>query len=172
MLLDDNGEHAAAADKLRSAINLHPNYAFYHWNLASVLLHDGDIKSALAESRTAQGLQPNNWLYDYEVGTVLAFSGDVNGAVTVFRNMGCPIGHDEPYEPYERHYCSGSIIKGLIDEVGEAPTMSKVREKLPKKKLKEAATKELREYLRLAPNTSKNQDGIIGARATLLELEK
>ena len=172
MLLDDNGEHAAAADKVRLAINLHPNYAFYHWNLASVLLHDGDIKSALAESRTAQRLQPNNWLYDYEVGTALAFSGDVNGAVTAFRNMGCPVGHDEPYEPYERYYCSGSIIKGLINEVGEAPTMSKVREKLPKKKLKEAATKELREYLRLVPNTSKNQYGIIGARATLLELEK
>lgn len=155
-VLDDKGEQTVAAGKLRSAINLQPNRAFYHSELASLLLRMGDVESALGEARTAKRLDPNDNGYTLLIGMVLAFTGDVSGTVTVFRSMECPL---EPDEPYMRHYCAGIALKTLIDEVGEAPTMSKVREKLPKKKLKEAASKELREYLRLAPNTSKNQDG-------------
>ena len=167
-VLDDKGEQGTAAGKLRSAIDLQPNRAFYHSELASLLLRMGNVESALTESRTALRLDPNGEDYTSLVGMVLAFRGDVEEAVIVFRNMKLPSGQNEQYF---RHYFAGIMLKTLL-EVSEAPTMSKVREKLPKNKLKKAAINELGEYLRLAPNTAENQELIVLAKATILELEK
>jgi tetratricopeptide (TPR) repeat protein len=167
-ILADRGELKPAASKFRSAINLQPNHAWYHSELASVLLRMGEIESALTEARTAQHLKPNDDVYSFLVGMVLAFSGDVNGAVTIFRNRGCPSG---THEPSARHYCAGLALKTLMDEVAEAPTMMAVREKFPRGKIKEIATKEFKEYLRLAPNTRENHEMIMDAQAQVLELD-
>lgn len=167
-ILDDRGELKPAVSKFRSAINLHPNHAWYHGELASVLLRIGDIELALVEARTAQRFKPNDDGYILLVGMILAFSGDVNEAVTAFRKIRCPLGRDEPYN---HHYCTGTSLKALIDEVAEAPTMKGVREKFPRGKVKEAATNEFKEYLRLAPNTPENQEMIMDAQAMMREME-
>jgi len=166
--LDYQGELEQAISKFRLAINLRPNYGWYHSELASVLLRTGAIESALEEARTAQRLKPNDDVYSFLVGMVLAFSGDVNGAVALFRSRGCP---PMTQEPHARQYCTGLALKTLMDEVAGTPTMGKVREQFPMGQVKEASRKEFKEYLRLAPNTPENQEMLMDARTQVRELE-
>ena len=172
--LDAKGEHAAAADKFRSAISLRPNHAWYHFELGGVLLRMGDFESALMEFRAAQRLDPAYEMYTYSVGMMLALTGDVDGATTTFRNMNVRLGNVSlgPDGSYLRRCYAGMTLKTLIDEAEKDPRMSSMREKFPRKALKEAALNELRDCLRLAPNTAESQEWIKNAKTSIRELER
>jgi tetratricopeptide (TPR) repeat protein len=172
--LSGKGENTAAVDKFRSAISLRPDQAVYHLLLAGVLLKMGDFESAVMESRTAQRLDPDDENSAYVVGMMLAYTGDVNGAVATFRNMNVRLGNVGlgPDGSYLRHCFAGMTLNTLIDEAENDPGMSKAREKFPRKALKEAALKELKDCLRLAPNSAESQEWIMDARTQIRELER
>ena len=83
--LMDNGQMAEAVQEWRKAIQMDPNDADWHYNLAEALNHYGHDSEAVAEFRVACDLDPNKPAWFAHLADSLSHSGDFDGAVSNYR---------------------------------------------------------------------------------------
>ena len=74
------GDLTRAADSLRAAIAISPNYADAHHALGGVLKSEGDWSGAATSLRNAIALQPDLFSARYALAQVLGSAGDPQGA--------------------------------------------------------------------------------------------
>ncbi len=164
-ILIDEGNLEAAVEKFRSAITLFPDNVSYHSDLAGALFLMGNFEGALVESRAAVRLSPKDEHHVGQLALFLAATGDISGAIAMYNTI-----YEEKVEL--RHLAFGMTLKAYLDVAEHNPHYDKVRQRLPKKTLRETASKELRAYLKLVPSAPENQDMITFATTQLRELEK
>jgi Flp pilus assembly protein TadD len=83
--LMDNGQMAEAVQEWRKAIQMDPNDADWHYNLAEALSHYGHDSEAVAEFRVACDLDPKKPAWFAHLADSLSHSGDFDGAVSNYR---------------------------------------------------------------------------------------
>jgi Flp pilus assembly protein TadD len=81
----ENKQMPEAIQALREAIQLDPDDALAHYDLATILSGIDREREALEEFRKASTLEPGNTLYIEHLAVSLALNGDMNGAVAEFQ---------------------------------------------------------------------------------------
>ena len=81
----DQGNLDKAAEHFRMALDLYPDYAEAHENLANVLGRKGEVVEAIAHYRKALEIQPNKAEAHNNLGILLAQRGEAAEAIAQFR---------------------------------------------------------------------------------------
>jgi len=85
VLRHQQGQHAAAADLVRRAVDLRPHDAALHLNLGNALKALGQLEGAIERFRNALSLAPTFPMAHYNLGNAYAAAGRHEDAVDAFR---------------------------------------------------------------------------------------
>ena len=75
-MLQSQGESEEAINHLRRALQIKPDYASAHNNLANILLSQGNIDGAIEHYRQALKIEPNNKTIRNNLEAVLKFKSE------------------------------------------------------------------------------------------------
>jgi Flp pilus assembly protein TadD len=121
-----------AANALREAIRLQPDFAGAHTTLAAVLRQLGDSQAAATESKTGAEISQQKTslqaaLFTTNSGRRLLEAGDLEGAISQFRSA---INSQPAYAP--AHYQLGLALQRKGDKSGAAAELQKAGELDPR----------------------------------------
>lgn len=80
-------ENRKALDEARRIITLHPNSAFGHLVLSTVLASQGDYPKAIQEARNGLRIEPNNVKVMMQLGDLSAHNGDFVAAADAYERV-------------------------------------------------------------------------------------
>jgi Tfp pilus assembly protein PilF len=108
------GDLPKAAEALRKAIQLQPDFAGAHTTLAAVLRQQGDTQGAATESKlgaemTQQKMTRQSATFSTNSGTKLMDAGDLDGAIAQFESA---IKADSAYAPAHQQLATALARKG------------------------------------------------------------
>lgn len=170
-----------AISALQTAIRLQPNDMTAHYNLGRSLYRKRDLEGAIAEFRTVIRLAPDNPTAHHILGEALKDKGDIDSAIAAYR-----IAIRLDPNPPTYHYNLGVALEAKRDLKGAIATYRtairlshfyyddahySLGVALQAQGQQAEAARELREYLKRAPETSANRSRIKQAQAALRELE-